>query len=71
MKTEQGPGYGASILAMVGCGEYSGVREAADHLVEVSAKVIPDEELSERYETQYRKYCRIYPAMKSVFPELR
>ena len=71
VKTEQGPGYGASILAMVGCGEYTGVKEAADHLVEVSAKVIPDEELSERYETQYRKYCRIYPAMKSVFPELR
>ena len=28
-------------------------------------------EIAARYEEQYRKFSRIYPALKGVFPELR
>ena len=70
VKTEQGPGYGGAMLAMVGCGVYPSVKAAAEALVEVASTVEPDPELSARYEAQYRKYRKIYPAMKALFPEI-
>ena len=70
VKTEQGPGYGGAMLAMVGCGLYPSVQAAADALVEVASTVEPDPELTARYEVQYQKYRKIYPAMKKLFPEI-
>ena len=71
VKTEQGPGYGGAMLAMVGCGRYGTVAEAADALVEVADTVTPDPALTARYEEQYRKFRRIYPAMKELFPAIQ
>ncbi len=70
-KTEQGPGYGGAMLAMVGCGVYGSVQAAADALVEPASTTEPDPALTARYEAQYQKYKRIYPALKAVFPEIR
>ena len=70
VKTEQGPGYGGAMLAMVGCGRYESVQAAADALVEVASVTEPDPELTARYEAQYRKFKEIYPALKAVFPKL-
>ena len=71
VKTEQGPGYGGAMLAMVGCGVYASVQEAADALVELASTTEPDPELTARYEEQYQKFRRIYPALKGVFPEIQ
>ena len=71
VKTEQGPGYGGVMLAMVGCGQYASVQAAADALVEVAHVVQPDPELTARYEARYQKFKSIYPAMKSLFQELK
>ena len=70
-KTEQGPGYGGAMLAMVGCGRFESVRAAADALVEVAAVVEPEADLTARYEERYRQYRTIYPALKPVFAQLR
>ena len=69
-KTEQGPGYGGAMLAMVGCGRFESVQAAADALVEVAAVVEPDPALTARYEARYRQYRTIYPALKPVFARL-
>ncbi len=71
LKTEQGPGMGAAILAMVGAGEYSSTREAAEKLLCISETVHPDKELTALYEDRYKKYKEIYPALKNVFTTLR
>ena len=71
VKTEQGPGYGGAMLAMVGCGVFSSVKEAAEALVEVGGTTEPDPVLTARYEEQYRKFSWIYPALKSVFPAIQ
>jgi xylulokinase len=71
VKTEQGPGYGAAMLAMVGCGRFETVRAAAEALVEVAETVEPDPALTEAYEAQYQKFRRIYPAMKDLFPAIQ
>ena len=70
-QTEQGPGYGGAMLAMVACGAYPTVQHAADALVRVAQTVEPNPELVARYEEQYRKFHKIYPALKNVFPTLK
>ena len=70
VKTEQGPGYGAVLLAMTGCGLYPDVRSAADALVTVDSTVLPDPELVELYNERYSKFRQIYPAMKGLFAGL-
>ena len=70
-QTEQGPGYGGAVLAMVGCGVFESVQAACDALVRVAQTVEPDGELTARYENQYRKFRAIYPALKNVFPILK
>ena len=71
VKTEQGPGYGGAMLAMVGCGLFPTVKDAAEALVEVGGTIEPDPELTARYEEQYRKFSLIYPALKSIFPKIQ
>ncbi len=70
VKTEQGPGYGGAMLAMVGCGQYESVQAAADALVEVASTVQPDPELTARYEARYQQFKKIYPACKALFAQL-
>ena len=70
MKTEQGPGYGGAMLAMVGCGQYESVQAAADALVEVASTAQPDAELTARYEARYQQFRKIYPACKELFAAL-
>ena len=70
VKTEQGPGFGAVMLAMVGCGLYPDVQSAADSLVSTSSTVEPDEKLVKLYEDRYQKFRKIYPAMKGLFSEI-
>ena len=70
-QTEEGPGYGGAMLAMVGCGVYDSVEGAVDALVHTAHTVEPDPAIAARYEEQYRKFRAIYPAVKSLFPMIR
>lgn len=67
VKTEQGPGYGGAILAMVGCGEFESVVTACESLVEISDTVYPDEKLSSLYDEKYGTFKEIYPSLKAIF----
>ena len=67
VKTEQGPGYGAAMLAMVGCGKFVSVQEAADKLVEVASTTEPDAALTAKYEGRYQNFKKLYPALKNFF----
>lgn len=70
VKTEQGPGYGGAILAMVGTGAYESVEKACGELVEISSSVYPDEKLTALYEKKYNHFKKLYPALKEVFGEI-
>ncbi|MDD3185608.1 MAG: xylulokinase [Anaerostipes sp.] len=67
IESEEGPGYGAAMLAAVGCGEFKSVQDAAEKLVHIVETVEPESELVEKYETQYRKFKKIYPSLKEIF----
>ncbi len=70
IESEEGPGYGAAILAAVGCGVFSSVEEAAGKLVKIVATEEPDAELTAKYEERYQKFRKLYPALKEVYKEL-
>ncbi len=69
-QTEEGPGYGGAMLAMVGCGAYESVENCARALVKTVDTVLPDPEITARYEKQYQKFSAIYPAMKDTFKRM-
>lgn len=68
--SEQGPGMGGAMLAMVACGRYGSVAEVCQALVKVSDTVVPDDAIAEQYEKRYAQFRKIYPAVKSLFPEI-
>ena len=68
--SEQGPGMGGAMLAMVACGAYGSVAEVCERLVTVSETVAPDPEIAARYEARYRQFRLIYPALKGLYPQL-
>ena len=53
------------------CGEYENVAACAGAIARTKETVYPDPEITERYEAAYRKFRKIYPALKEVFPVLR
>ncbi|WP_125153271.1 xylulokinase [Clostridium rectalis] len=67
IESEEGPGYGGAILAAVGCGEFSSVKEASDKLIKIIDTVEPEQDLVEKYEEGYQKFRKIYPTMKELF----
>ncbi|MBY4797670.1 xylulokinase [Collinsella sp. AGMB00827] len=68
---EEGPAFGACILAMVGCGLFPSVEAASEALVPESIEVIePDCEATRAYQKRYETYCHIYPALAQLFREL-
>lgn len=64
-ETEQGPSYGAAILAMIGAGECKSVDQAKE-LIKIKESVSPDKELVKMYEVKYQTFRKLYPALKEV-----
>lgn len=69
--SEEGPGFGAAILAAVGCGEYESVEKAAKSIIKIKEKIKPEADLVVKYEEKYKKFKKIYPALKDVFKKIR
>ena len=58
------------MLAMVACGCYGTVAEAAKALVKTKATVKPTAELTALYNERYDKFKQIYPTCKELFGRL-
>ncbi len=66
-ESEQGPGMGGAMLAMVACGLYPSVAAACEALVRTAETVTPDPGLAARYEVRYQQFKAVYPALRGVF----
>ena len=69
--SEQGPGMGGAMLAMVACGAYEGVKEVCGRFVKVASVVEPEPQLVAKYEKRYQQFKQIYPACKNLFAALK
>ena len=59
------------MLAMVACGRFRSVQDAARELVQIKAVTLPQPELAEKYEQRYAQFRQIYPACQALFPRLQ
>ena len=69
-ETEQGPGVGGIVLAMVASGACANVAEGCAKFTSVSNVIRPEPALVEKYEKRYRQFKAIYPACKDLFTNL-
>lgn len=69
--SEQGPGMGGAMLAMIAHGEYESVEECCEKLADTASVVRPEAELAAKYERRYQQFRKIYPAVKVLFPEIQ
>lgn len=67
LQTEQGPGLGAAMLAMVADGAYGSIEEVCQSIVKVEETIEPDPELAALYQKRYEEFQQLYPALKDVF----
>lgn len=70
-QSEEGPGYGAAMLAMVSCGEFESVEQCADQLIRYKKEIHPEPELVLRYKEQYEKYSKLYPTLRDLFKKIK
>ena len=66
-ETEQGPSFGAAILAMVAAGEYSDIYQATKTIVKSHKVASPTKEIVEKYQKRYEVFKSLYPALKQVY----
>lgn len=70
INAEEGPAYGAAILAAVGAGEFRDVRQACRAAIEVTRTIKPDPKAKRRYGELYEQYRRLYPVLKEQFANI-
>ncbi|MFZ5828150.1 MAG: xylulokinase [Bacillota bacterium] len=71
MAVDEGPAFGAAVLAAVGAGLYADCDAASDAMVRVSGQVTePDPALAERYGRLHGLYRQAYLQAKPLFPQL-
>ena len=81
LKKEEGPAFGAAILAAIGCGAFADVNEAVQRLMKRSdyehtweammkspyySRTRPQKEIVARYDERYRQFVKLYPAIKGL-----
>jgi len=69
-QAQEGPSFGAALLAGVAAGLYPSVEAACDAAVRVGVRATPDETNARTYRHYYPIYQELYPALKASFARL-
>ena len=67
VNSQEGPAYGAALLAMVGVGIYPSVPSACSKLIRVVTRTYPRAKQVKAYNGWYGEYRKLYPALKDSF----
>ena len=67
LSVDEGPSFGAAVLALVGTGSFTDAAEAADATLTVRDEILPDGDLALVYEDAYERFTRLYPAAREEF----
>ena len=70
MSVDEGPAFGAALLAGVGVGIYNSVEEACSRTIQVENRVKPIKENVELYEGYYGVYHSLYPVLKRSYKDV-
>jgi xylulokinase len=66
VRAEEGAAYGAALLAGVGAGAWPSVDSACDAIVRIASTVEPNSESVTLLDRQYKRFRRVYPALKPL-----
>jgi xylulokinase len=70
VEAEEGPAYGAALLAGVGVGAWPSVESACEAAVRVAKSIEPDKTNAAVMNRQYGAYKKLYPALREIMHEL-
>lgn len=68
--TQEGPAYGAAILAAVGTGAFTSVHDACDSLIADTETREPNKKIADRYATVREVHAQMYDDLKDRFAAL-
>lgn len=68
---EEGPAMGGAILAMVASDGKKDVKELSLEFFKERSRIKPSDELVALYDEKYKKWSKIYPAVKSLFGDIK
>lgn len=68
-ETEEGPGYGAALLAMAAKDNSNKIENYTQCKIKQTIK--PDKDIAVRYETKYRKFKKLYPNLKNLYKQIK
>ncbi len=70
INAEEGPAYGAALLAATGAGCFKNIKEACKAGIKVTRTIKPQPQLKRLYAKYYQQYRRLYPALKDEFARI-
>jgi xylulokinase len=70
LNVEEGPAFGAALIAGVGVGVYSSFTEAVSRIIKVQKTIVPRIQNTEKYNQYYQLYKKLYYSLKENFKEL-
>jgi xylulokinase len=70
INVDEGPAFGAALLAGVGAGVFPSVEEACDRTISIAQRTHPNPDNSALYNTYYPLYQALYASLKDHFAEL-
>lgn len=68
---EEGPAYGAAILAAVADRRFASVEDAVCKVVKTEHTIEPEADLVSKYEKRYQQFHKLYPALKEVYAKMQ
>ncbi|MEA1964080.1 MAG: FGGY-family carbohydrate kinase [Candidatus Aerophobetes bacterium] len=71
LNIEEGPAFGAALIAGVGVKAYNNFEEAESKIIQVRKRILPKSENRKSYNNLYQIYRRLYHSLKDNFNELR
>jgi len=70
LNVEEGPAFGAALIAGVGVGVYKNFTETGNRIIKVEKTILPGIQNTERYHKHYQLYQKLYYSLKENFKEL-
>lgn len=67
INAEEGPAYGAALLAAAGTGAYKNIAQACAATITVTSRLKPNAKMRRRYNELYPIYGRLYAALKDEY----
>jgi xylulokinase len=67
MKEEETSTLGCALLAAVAVGDYGSVEEAAEAMVSLGRRFVPDRQTKSTYDRLFELYGELYGSLKPVF----